>query len=74
MEMRKSLTEKINSICNQLDTNSYLSQQRRKELLLEVEDLVEKRRRYDKIILQKKENEESNSQCQSSLDKFLGPA
>ncbi len=71
MGMRRSLTEKINSICNQLDTNSYLSQDRRRELLAEIEDLVEKRRRFDEIILKPEENKESNPTCLSSLSKFL---
>ena len=49
MGMKVALTDQINRICTQLDTNPFLGRTERKELLLELEDLVQKRSRLDEV-------------------------
>jgi hypothetical protein len=72
MGMRVSLTCRINQICNDLDTNPFLSKTRREELLLEIQDLVEKRRRLDTVFGSTTERVESDPTCLSACEQFLG--
>jgi len=49
MGMKVALTDQINRISCALDTNPFLGKIERKELLLELEDLVQKRSRLDEV-------------------------
>ena len=45
MGMQKSITEMINRLCNQLDTNPFLGKEQKESIQQEIIDLVEKRQR-----------------------------
>ena len=81
--MKVALTDRINNICNTLDTNPFIGKAERGELLLELDDLVQKRSRLDNVFKtswtiaaeeeekeEKRKKEEENASGVSSQRKY----